>query len=144
LRVCPTTVGLTAREISGGSSQPIADVQRALSSLISSGQVTSTNEPEPNYRRYNSASPVTEQPAQPSEPYLNADDKWAAEQRARVLSEETAKRPAEPRRFVPSEEAITAELEKRKQVAPLTPEERRELALTEGRTPRSPQSRIVR
>jgi hypothetical protein len=87
---------------------------------------------------------MPDQPAQPPEPYINADDKWAAEQRARVLSEEAAKRPAEPRRFELSEEAITAELERRKSVAPLTPEERQQLDLMKGRVPRSPQAFIKR
>lgn len=52
LRVCRTTTGLTVREVSGGTGIPVADVRRALESLVTVGEVHHDDAPEQNYRRY--------------------------------------------------------------------------------------------
>jgi hypothetical protein len=143
LRISHTSVGMTLREISGGSSTPIADVRAALERLVAQGAVHHNDAPEQNYRRYRLASaPVQAPPAPAAE--MSADDRWNLEQRRRVLREEAAKRTPEPIRYEPTPAEVEAELQKRKQVKPLTAEERELVKLGEGRVPRNPQVFVKR
>jgi hypothetical protein len=144
LRICHVTDGLTHREIAGGTSLQSTDVKTALASLVANGTVKHSGEDEVNYRRYRLAVSVPERPSQPVEDFMTADQRWAMDARRRVLDAEAANRPPEPKRWTPSEEAITAEMEKRKSVKPLSPEERHQLKLLEGRVSRNPQEAIKR
>jgi hypothetical protein len=136
--ICHVSDGLTYREIANGCDLPIASVKTALASLVQKGMLTSSEEPEPNYRRYRLTATVPAASSGPaSEP--TADERWARESRQRVLAAEASRRAPESKRYTPTEEEITAELERRKQVTPLTDAEGRELELGAGRVPINPQ-----
>jgi hypothetical protein len=143
IRICHVTDGLTYREISGGCDLPIAEVKHALESLVERGTIRHSGDTEPNYRRYSLTSPIPESPASAPQT-LSPSEQWAIDARQRADAEEAAKRSPEPKRYEPSETDVTAELQRRKSVAPLTPEERQQLEPMRGRVPRNPQAFVKR
>jgi hypothetical protein len=142
LGICRTSVGLTAREISGGTGLPISDVKVALAALVTAGTVLSDDGYE-NQRRYTLSSPVTEQPEVPAQQTLNPAEQQLREAAQKHQAEVLAKTP-QPKRHIVTDAELDAELAKRKTVTPLTVEERRLLDLGRDRVPINPQSVIRR
>jgi hypothetical protein len=138
LKVCHLATGLTYREISGGTGLQIPTVKDALEQLVAAGAVRHDDAPEQNFRRHTLTASVPAAPsARASEP--TAEERWARESRQRVLAAEASQRKPEQPQYSPTEEEISAELERRKKVTPLTDAERKQLELGAGRVPINPQ-----
>jgi hypothetical protein len=142
IKLCHLTDGLTYREIASGCDLQIADVKAALASLVASGVLSHSDEAEPNYRRYNLATPVPAA-APPAEPYVSPEARWAAEAQQRQRAELAAKYPQPIIRSTvpPLDEIVLPEPAK-----PLTPEERRlhDSLIPKGRISRNPQEYVKR
>ena len=135
IKLCKVTDGLTVREIAGGTQLPIADVRKALDSLVASGTLTVTGDSENlgNHLRYNL--PTSEQ-----EP-IHADE--VADQRINSLAEVERQRdrlahpaPQPPPNYRPTDAEVAAALlaqEAARKAIKFTAEEREQLKLMEGR-----------
>lgn len=138
IKLCRVTDGLTIREIAGGTQLPIADVRKALDSLVASGTLTSTGEPEMEFqrRRYNTPT-VAEVVAPKPEPYESADQRINRESRAAYEADKLAHQPpAPPTVHYPTDAEVQTILDakeaERKSIV-FTPEERAQLKLMDGR-----------
>lgn len=139
--VCEASV--THREICGGTGLQFDVVRELLPALVAAGALRIVEGSE-NLAQYRLAG-FTPAPPAPKEPYIHPDVKWSNEQRARVLTEEAAKRPVPaPRRPEPSDAEVDAVIAAEKATTrPLTEAERRELAASRDRRPVNPQAFIV-
>lgn len=141
IKLCHLTSGLTYREIASGCDLQIADVKVALASLVASGTLSHSDEAEPNYRRYNLATPVPVA-APPAEPICGTAELWNREAQRRHREEMAAKQPPIVRSTVPPlDEIVLPEPAK-----PLTPEERRlhDSLIPKNRVSRNPQEYVKR
>jgi hypothetical protein len=131
----------TAKELANGLCLPLETVQSVLDVVVHAGEVIRIDgDGAQNTARYNLAGMPTPVVETPTAQWKSTEQLWPDRERARVLSEEKLKNPPpQPKRYTPTDAEVESEMVERKSVKPLTPEERQQIKLMEGRTPRNPQ-----
>ena len=136
----------TRNEIAGGTGLNRDVVDAILAAVVAAGGIIKTG--EANTATYSLAGQSATVSAPEPEDRRSSEQIWSDNERARAMVDwkrtHPEEFPAPQKRYSPSDEEISAFAESQK-VAPLTPEQRRELErMTNGRTPVNPQIAIKR
>jgi hypothetical protein len=149
-RFLQTSPGAFPNEVAAGTGLPVSTVQTVLNILVAESEVRRLDAKDgfDSQARYTLVGYAPPAPDAPIVDSRSIEQKWSDEAATRERAKQEALTPKVTPRYNPTAEAVQAELdaaEARRQAAfNMTPEQRAQLKLMEGRTPRNPQAFVKR